>query len=599
MADVLGGATPEPPTAVAEDDARDQQDRGERAGSREEVRDGRRTSTRGDAGRDDRGGGDQPPGRRPGPWPLFVGQVVHASREAVRTPASLLVSLVLPVLFLVMSGLVVGASPLTDGAADPAIQRLVPGAAVFAVAMAAFVMLAFGVAVTAEQGMLKRLRGTPLPMWAHLAGRAGAAAWIAVLGTALMLAVGVLAYGLELDAVRLPALLLALLVVIATFAALGFATASVARSSQAVLSASMGAVVLLSFVSEVFAFDGDLPRWAEVTGLVFPLRHAVEALALPLALDVTGTGIAWTNLAVLAAWAVLGGLLATRYLGQERAVAAGRRVQRAGGRDAGAVGTYPTGSRSVLRFGGPSALGMVWGQLRHANRSVWREPIYAFFVLGFPALFVVLLPLVIGDPEVDGFAFSVWMTTGMPVFGLALIAYVTMPETVAGARDQGLLKRLRGTPLPAWAYLAGRIVSTFWIVTLTVAIVLLLGWTVHDVTPVAAGWLPLVVTLALGTVCLGALGLAVASLVPDADAVPGIALATFMPLVFLSGVFPLAEVLPELVTEIVGWLPLAPVIDATRAAFLDGAWAVREMAVVAAWAVVGAVLAVWRFRWEP
>ncbi len=531
-------------------------------------------------------------GRRPGPWQLISAQVVHASREAVRTPASLLVSLVLPVLFLVMSGLVVGASPLDDGAADPTIQRLVPGAAVFAVAMAAFVMLAFGVAVAAEQGVLKRLRGTPLPMWAHLAGRAGAAAWVAVLGTTVMLLVGVLVYGLELDPLRLPSLLLALVVVIATFAALGFAVAAVSRSSQAVLSTTMGAVVLLSFVSEVFAFEGELPRWAEVTGLVFPLRHAVEALALPLALDVTGPGLAWGNLGALVAWGVLGGLVATQLLGRERAVAAGRMRRGPGATGAGQ-------DRSVLRFGGPSALGMVWGQLRHANRSVWREPVYAFFALAFPSLFVVLLPLVIGDPEVDGFAFSVWMTTGMPVFGLALIAYVTLPETVATARDQGVLKRLRGTPVPAWAYLAGRIVSTFWIVALAVTIVLLLGWLVHDVTPVAAGWLPLVVTLALGTACLGALGLAVASLIPDADAVPGITLATFMPLVFLSGVFPLAEVLPEVVTDIVGWLPLAPLIDATRAAFLDGVWAARELAIVAAWAVVGAVVAVWRFRWEP
>lgn len=530
--------------------------------------------------------------RRPGPWELISAQVVHASREAVRTPASLLVSLVLPVLFLVMSGLVVGASPLDDAAADPTIQRLVPGAAVFAVAMAAFVMLAFGVAVAAEQGVLKRLRGTPLPMWAHLAGRAGAAAWVAVLGTTLMLVVGVLAYGLELDPVRLPSLLLALLVVIVTFAALGFAVAALARSSQAVLSTTMGAVVLLSFVSEVFAFEGDLPRWAEVTGLVFPLRHAVEALALPLALDATGAGLAWGNLAALAAWAVFGGLIATRALGRERAVAAGRVSRGAGTTSAG-------GQRSVLRFGGPSGPAMVWGQLRHANRSVWREPVYAFFALAFPSLFVVLLPLVIGDPEVDGFAFSVWMTTGMPVFGLALIAYVTLPETVATARDQGVLKRLRGTPVPAWAYLAGRIVSTFWIVALAVTIVLVLGWLVHDVTPVAAGWLPLLVTLALGTACLGALGLAVASLVPDADAVPGITLATFMPLVFLSGVFPLAEVLPEVVTDVVAWLPLAPLIDATRAAFLDGVWAGRELAIVAAWALVGAVVAVWRFRWEP
>jgi ABC-2 type transport system permease protein len=532
-------------------------------------------------------------GRRPGPLQLITAQVVHASREAVRTPASLLVSLVLPVLFLVMSGLVAGASPLDETGGDAAIQRLVPGAAVFAVAMAAFVMLAFGVAVANEQGVLKRLRGTPLPTWAHLAGRAGAAAWIAVLGTTLMLVVGVLAYGLELDPVRLPSLLLALLVVIATFAALGFAVAALARSSQAVLSTTMGAVVLLSFVSEVFAFEGELPRWAEVTGLIFPLRHAVEALALPLAVDATGAGLAWGNLAVLVAWAVLGGLIATRALGRERAVAGGW----AAGRGTGAKGV--SAERSVLRSGGPSGPAMVWGQLRHANRSVWREPVYAFFALAFPSLFVVLLPLVIGDPEVDGLAFSVWMTTGMPVFGLALIAYVTLPETVATARDQGVLKRLRGTPLPAWAYLAGRIVSTFWIVALAVTIVLLLGWLVHDVTPVAAGWLPLLVALVLGTACLGALGLAVASLVPDADAVPGITLATFMPLVFLSGVFPLAEVLPEVVIDIVAWLPLAPLIDATRAAFLDGVWAARELAIVAAWALVGAVVAVWRFRWEP
>jgi ABC-2 type transport system permease protein len=531
-------------------------------------------------------------GRRPTPWSLLRDQVVHASREAIRTPASLLVSLVLPVLFLVMIGLVAGANPLEGDAGGPAIQRLVPGAAVFAVAMAAFVMLAFGVAVAAEQGVLKRLRGTPLPVWAHLAGRAGAATWIAVLGTGLMLAVGIVAYDLEVDPLRLPALLLTLVVVIATFAALGFAVAAASGSSQSVLSTTMGAVVLLSFVSEVFAFDAALPRWAEVIGLVFPLRHAVEALALPLALDVSGSGLAWGHLGVLLVWAAAGVLVATRWLGRERAIGAGR----TGG------AASPAGARrerSALQSGGPSGPGMVWGQVRHANRSVWREPVYAFFALGFPALFVVLLPLVIGDPEVDGLAFSVWMTTGMPVFGLALIAYVTLPEGVASARDQGILKRLRGTPLPAWAYLAGRIVSTFWIVAMTVGVVLVLGWLVHDVTPVAAGWLPMVVTLMLGTACLGALGLAIAGLVPDAEAVPGITLATFMPLVFLSGVFPLAEVLPDMVADIAGFLPLAPMIDATRAAFLDGVWAARELAIVAGWAVIGAVVAGWRFRWEP
>jgi ABC-2 type transport system permease protein len=266
----------------------------------------------------------RPVGHRPRPWSLVRGQVVHASREAVRTPASLLVSLVLPVLFLVMNGLVAGPPRLEGAGTDPAIQRLVPGTAVFAVAMAAFVMLAFGVASAAEQGVLKRLRGTPLPVWAHLAGRAGAATWVAVLGTVLMLVVGIVAYGLEVDPLRLPALLVALVVVIVTFAALGFAVAAVSRSSQSVLSTTMGAVVLLSFVSEVFAFDAALPRWAEVTGLVFPLRHAVEALALPLALDVSGAGSPGATWASCSSGLLVGLLVATRWLGRERPIAAGR-----------------------------------------------------------------------------------------------------------------------------------------------------------------------------------------------------------------------------------------------------------------------------------
>lgn len=526
---------------------------------------------------------------RPGAWPLLRGQIVHASQEAVRTPAALLVSLVLPLLFLVMSGLASGGGSQVagDGAV---IQRLVPGAAVFAVAMAAFVMLAFGVAVAAERGVLKRLHGTPLPVWAHLAGRAAAAAWISLLGTGSMLAVGILAYGLEVDVVRVPALLLSLLVVIGTFAALGFAVAAVARSSQTVLSVSMGAVVLLSFVSEVFAFGGDLPRWAEALGLSFPLRHAVEALALPLASEVAGTGLAWWHLAALLGWLGLGAAVATRAVGREPVVTA--RIRR---REGSTGSGEPRASYARSRSG----IGVVWGQLRYANRSVWREPVYAFFVLAFPALFVVLLPLVIGDPEVEGVPFSVWMTTGMPVFGLALIAYVALPETVARTRDAGVLKRLRGTPLPAWAYLAGRIASTVWLVALAVTVVLLLGWAVHGVTPVARGGVPLTVVLALGTACLGALGLVVASLVPDAESVPSITLATFMPLLFLSGVFPLAEVLPDVVVDVAGVLPLAPLVDATRAAFLDGAWAARELGVIAAWTLLGVSVAVWRFRWEP
>ena len=521
---------------------------------------------------------------------LVADQVIHASRDAWRTPASMLVTLIFPVLFLVVSALAVG-DVRTGPGADAVIQRLVPAAAVFATAMAAFVMLAFGVAVAGEQGVLKRLRGTPLPLWAHLAGRTAAAAWVAVLGTALMVVVGAAGYGLEVTARTLPAALFGLLVMIASFAALGFAVAAVVRSSQAVLSLTMGAVVLLGFVSDLFAFGTTTPRWLELIGWALPLRHAVEVLAAPFEAGVTGGGVAAGSLVALLGWGTAGALVALRFLGRERAMAVGPRLAGRVGRRAGRVGAFA--------YGSPSALGLVWGQLRHANRGIWREPVFAFFALAMPALFVVLLPTVTGNPDIDGVSFAVSMTTGMPVFGLALTAYVALPETVAAARDKGLLKRLRGTPVPAWAYLAGRIVSVFWVGALTVTIVLGAGWLLYDATPVAAGLPVLVLVLLAGTACLAALGMAVASLAPTAESVPAITLASFLPLVFVSGIFPLGDALPEVVAAAAGWLPLAPMVDATREAFTAGAVAGRELAIVGGWTLVGIVVALTRFRWEP
>jgi ABC-2 type transport system permease protein len=99
--------------------------------------------------------------------------------------------------------------------------------------------------------------------------------------------------------------------------------------------------------------------------------------------------------------------------------------------------------------------------------------------------------------------------------------------------------------MPAWAYLAGRILSVFWITTLTITIMLAAGWLVYDTAPVPAGWPPLILVLAVGVACFAALGMPVAALAPNADSVPAITLATFLPLVFLSGIFPLGDTCPH------------------------------------------------------
>ncbi len=526
----------------------------------------------------------RPPVRRWSALRLVWGQLVHASRDTWRTPVSMLISLAFPLLFLAISGLAAGTMP--RGTGDATIQRLVPGAVVFAISMSAFVLLAYSVALAGEKGVLKRLRGTPLPPLAYLAGRAGAAAWVAVLGTALMVAVGMLAYGLQVTARMLPAAVLGLLVTIAVFATLGVALAMLVPSAQAVMGVAMGSVVLLGFVSDMYGFSGDMPAWLATIGWALPLRHAVEVLALPLQDGVTGSGIATTSLLALAAWGVVGGLTATWSFRREVRATSNRRSRPSGARG----GSFASRSDSPL--------GLVWGQIRYANRSIWREPVFAGFALVMPSLFVVLLPQVVGDPVIEGVAFSASMVTGMTVFGAALTAYVALPELVATARDRGLLKRLRGTPLPAWAYLAGRILSVFWITTITVTIVLVAGWLLYDTTPDMAGWPPLILVLTAGVACFAALGMAVAALVPNADTVPAVTLATFLPLVFLSGIFPLGDALPDLIPTITAWLPVAPMVDAVRGAFINGDLLVRELAIVIAWTMGGAIIALTRFRWQ-
>lgn len=526
---------------------------------------------------------------RPSATHLLWGQLLYASRDAWRTPVSLLITLVLPLLFLAVSGLAVGATPgaTTGVTVGPDIQRLVPGAAVFAIAMAAFVMLAFSVARAAERGVLKRLHGTPLPAWAYLAGRTGAAAWVAVAGTTLMVVVGAAAYGLEVTPRALPAAVVGLLVTVVAFAALGLAVATLVRGAEAVLSISMGSVVLLGFVSDLYGFEAQLPGWLAAVGWALPLRHAVEVMALPFTPGVTGSGMAVVSLLALLAWGTVGALAAAWSFGREPRTAGGP-LRRAGRSSAGS---------SPFSYGTNGPLGMVWGQVRYANRSIWREPVFAGFALVLPTLFVTILPQAVGNPEIDGVPFAASMVTGMPVFGLALTAYVALPELVASARDRGLLKRLRGTPLPAWAFLVGRILSVFWITSITIAIVLLAGWLVYDTAPSGSGWPALVLVLAVGIACFAALGMAVAALVPDADTVPAVTLATFLPLVFLSGIFPLGDTLPDIIPAITAWLPLAPLVDAVRESFSTGGLLLRELAVVVGWAVLGVVVAVTRFRW--
>jgi len=174
---------------------------------------------------------------------------------------------------------------------------------------------------------------------------------------------------------------------------------------------------------------------------------------------------------------------------------------------------------------------------------------------------------------------------------------------LATARDERLLKRVRGTPLPMpiylTAWLVGAIViGTASVVLMFVVAVPLFGVDIYPRTLPAA-----VVTLALSAASLAALGLAVASLVRNADQAGPVAQLTLLPLSFVSGVFFPLDGAPDWVVGIAHAFPLYYIVDAFGACFVPqtagGGWMPGHLAVIAAWGVAGLVVAARRFQAEP
>jgi ABC-2 type transport system permease protein len=235
-------------------------------------------------------------------------------------------------------------------------------------------------------------------------------------------------------------------------------------------------------------------------------------------------------------------------------------------------------------------------QVRYENRAFWRNPPAAFFTFVFPLLFMVVFNVLFGSEA------AVFFTPAIIVFGVVTATFTNLAMTVAIARDAGVLKRIRGTPLPPWAWLAGRIGHAVLVTLLLVVIVAAFGALVVDV-PVPWDALPAIfLVLAVAAASFSALGLAVSALAPNAEAAPAVVNAIVLPVLFISNVFIQMEDAPDWLNTISHLLPVRHFADAMLALYRDGAaagvpW--TELAVIAGWGIIGVMAGIRFFSWEP
>jgi ABC-2 type transport system permease protein len=241
-------------------------------------------------------------------------------------------------------------------------------------------------------------------------------------------------------------------------------------------------------------------------------------------------------------------------------------------------------------------------------RMTLRNQRAVVFTLVFPLVLIVLFSGLNGNAKVPAMGgegdirFAQFYTPSIAIFSLVAACYTSLVLGIATARDEGLFKRVRGTPLPMGIYLASWLTSAAVVGISAIVILFAVSVPAFDVKIFPETLPAAIVTLLLGAACLSALGLAVASLVKSADQAMPVAQLTFLPISFVSGIwFPL-DGAPNWVVDVAHFFPLYHIAHAFERCFTPGAgsaWTGKDLWAIAVWTAVGAFVAVRRFRFEP
>jgi ABC-2 type transport system permease protein len=244
----------------------------------------------------------------------------------------------------------------------------------------------------------------------------------------------------------------------------------------------------------------------------------------------------------------------------------------------------------------PDTLAVAWRQYRLERRLFWRNPSAAFFNFLLPLLFLAFFGAVFSANQKN---LNV-IVPGIAGMSVMSTTFTALAFNMTFLREQGVLKRIRGTPMSGTSYLLGIAGNAVTNTAIQMAIIIVAGRVFFGVGW-PKDWAELVVFVAAGVVCFAALGVAFSHAIPNFDSAPAYVNAVFLPVIFVSGVFFDAAKAPSFIKGIADALPLVHLIDGLSGAMVKGislGHNLSALGVIAAWGVLGISLAVRGFSWE-
>ena len=256
----------------------------------------------------------------------------------------------------------------------------------------------------------------------------------------------------------------------------------------------------------------------------------------------------------------------------------------------------------------PGSGSILASQLRYQLILLARNPRAIAAGLVLPG---ALLALERGSAQHITMAQAAPKIAGLVAFSAVAIAFFTHANGLVVAREDGVLRRWHASPLPAWAYFAGRIVATMAVTAAAGLILLLVAVGMTGVHLTAHAVVGLIVVDMLAALALAAAGTAITAIIPSAQSAQPVLMLTYIPLIVLGGAFGAITSLPHWVNTAMTYLPVQPAMDAASRALQQSggaglAWppsatgmSGHDLAVLAGWVVGGLLVSFRFFAWNP
>jgi ABC-2 type transport system permease protein len=242
------------------------------------------------------------------------------------------------------------------------------------------------------------------------------------------------------------------------------------------------------------------------------------------------------------------------------------------------------------------ALALTWRQYRLERRMFWRNPSAAFFNFLLPLLFLTGGGIILSGSQHD-LNRLIPAIAGMSVMSTTFTA---LAYNIVFLRERGVLKRIRGTPLPTVSYFGGVAANAVTNTALQIAIIVLAGRAFFGIGW-PSQWGSLIAFVLVGVVCFAALGVAFAHVIPNFESTAAYVNAVFLPVVFISFYVFDSTSAPGFLKNIAAALPLKPLIDGLSGAIVTGSSLTSNLdalAVIGLWGIFGLYFAVRGFSWE-